>query len=227
MTKDQLKCLIFLKVLLSPCDSETRARLLSKIEQDLDCTLQTLTAECQRLKNPMHDSVIVEQPSSSFVVTNFHAVTRTRSMSPQTPQNSTFRKPPSACWQCGNYHFFRVCPFTKHLCQKFHKPGYKEDYCSTGQPPKSSTGDRKKTRSKRPSSVSGLKSHRILVRFQTQFEARRKPLTTNGKLVRLQFDTASDISLTAAHLADNCTASNNYIGQKGYAFFWRIPLADG
>ncbi|VDN14828.1 unnamed protein product [Dibothriocephalus latus] len=45
--KVQFKCFIFVSALRSPCDAETRARLLYKIEQDPDSTLQTLTAECQ------------------------------------------------------------------------------------------------------------------------------------------------------------------------------------
>ncbi|VDK77953.1 unnamed protein product [Dibothriocephalus latus] len=82
----------------SPRDAETRTRPLSKIEQDPDSILQTLTAECQRLKNLNHDSAIVEQPSASFAATSVLAITYTKSMSPKKPRNSTFRKPPSACW---------------------------------------------------------------------------------------------------------------------------------
>ncbi|VDN32238.1 unnamed protein product [Dibothriocephalus latus] len=82
MTEDQFKCLIFVSARQLPRDPETRTRLLSKIEQDPDPTLQTLTAECQRFENLKHNSAIVEQSSSSFAV---HAVTRTKSMSPQKP----------------------------------------------------------------------------------------------------------------------------------------------
>ncbi|VDL98112.1 unnamed protein product [Schistocephalus solidus] len=51
MTEDQFKCLVFVCALQAPCDTETRTRLLSKIEQDPDSTLQTLTAERQRIKH--------------------------------------------------------------------------------------------------------------------------------------------------------------------------------
>ncbi|VDL92077.1 unnamed protein product [Schistocephalus solidus] len=72
MTKDEFKCLIFVCALQSPRDAEIRTRLLNKIEQDPDSTLQALTAECQWLKNLKHDSTMVEQPSSSLVITSKH-----------------------------------------------------------------------------------------------------------------------------------------------------------
>ncbi|VDN11136.1 unnamed protein product [Dibothriocephalus latus] len=82
LTDDQFKCLIFVSALQSPRDAEIWTRLLSTIEQDPKSTLQTLTAECQRLKNLKHDSAIIEKPSSSFAATNVHTVTRTKSVSP-------------------------------------------------------------------------------------------------------------------------------------------------
>ncbi|VDN14998.1 unnamed protein product [Dibothriocephalus latus] len=126
--------------------------------KDPKSTLQTLTAERQRLKNIKHDSAIVERPSFSFAATSIHAVTRTKSTSPQKSQDPAPRKPPSACWQCGDWHFARFCPFEKH-------------------------------------------SNSILATFQTEFEARRKYLTVtiNGKPVRLELDTATDISLITKH----------------------------
>ncbi|VDN42696.1 unnamed protein product [Dibothriocephalus latus] len=76
--------------------------MLSETEQFPKSTLQKLTAECQRLKNLQRDSATVEQPSSSFAANNVQAVTHTKLMSPQKSQDPTFRKPPSACWQCGD-----------------------------------------------------------------------------------------------------------------------------
>ncbi|VDL93449.1 unnamed protein product [Schistocephalus solidus] len=120
MVEDQFKYLNFGCTLLSPRNAEIRTHLLSKIEQDPDTTLQTLTAECQRLKNLQHDSAIVEQPSSSLAATSGHAITHTKSMSLHKSQDSTPRKPSTACW-----HFVRFCPFKKHVPQKAHKRGNK------------------------------------------------------------------------------------------------------
>ncbi|VDL97903.1 unnamed protein product [Schistocephalus solidus] len=75
MTENQFKCLIFVCAHQSPRDAQIRTRLLSKIEQDPDSTLQTLTAEFWRLKNLKHAFAIVEQPSSSLAATNVYAVT--------------------------------------------------------------------------------------------------------------------------------------------------------
>uniref|UniRef100_A0A0X3PM21 Uncharacterized protein n=1 Tax=Schistocephalus solidus TaxID=70667 RepID=A0A0X3PM21_SCHSO len=105
MTKDEFKCLIFVCALQSPRDAEIRTRLLNKIKQDPDSTLQALTAECQWLKNLKHDSTMVEQPSSSLVITSVYTVTHTKSMSPHKPQDSTTRKTPTACCQCGAWAF--------------------------------------------------------------------------------------------------------------------------
>ncbi|VDN37433.1 unnamed protein product [Dibothriocephalus latus] len=208
-TDDQFKCLIFMSALQAPRDAEIRTRLLSKIEQDLDSTLQTLTAECQQLKNLKHDSAIVEQPSSSFAAANVHAVIRTKSISPQKSQDPTPRKPPSACWQCGDWHFARFCPFKKPVCHKCHKRGHKEDHCPAGQPLKSKAGNRKAGSSKRPSSYCGLKSNSIQATFQTEISygyhqwQSCTPLAGHGIRHQPHLQT---------HLADDWTASDDHIG---------------
>ncbi|VDM04926.1 unnamed protein product [Schistocephalus solidus] len=79
MTEDQFKCLIFVGTLQSLHDAETRNRLLSKIELDPDSTLQTLTAEWQRIKNLKQDSAIVKQPSSPIAAISVYAITHTNS----------------------------------------------------------------------------------------------------------------------------------------------------
>ncbi|VDK72673.1 unnamed protein product [Dibothriocephalus latus] len=63
----------------APRDAETRTCLFSKMEQDPYSKLQTLTAECRRLKNLKHDYAIVEQPSSSSAINSVQAVTRASS----------------------------------------------------------------------------------------------------------------------------------------------------
>uniref|UniRef100_A0A183T0P9 Leucine rich repeat protein n=1 Tax=Schistocephalus solidus TaxID=70667 RepID=A0A183T0P9_SCHSO len=85
------------KFLKSPRNAEIRTRLLSKIEQDPDTTLQTLTAKCQWLKNQKNDSAIVEQPSSSLAAISVRAFPHTMSMSLHKSKDSTTRKPQTAC----------------------------------------------------------------------------------------------------------------------------------
>ncbi|VDL89495.1 unnamed protein product [Schistocephalus solidus] len=188
--------------LQSPNNAETRTRLLSKIEQDPDSTLQTWTVECQRLKNLKHDFVIVEQSSSSLAATSVHAITHTKSMSLHMSQDSISKNPPKACWQCRNWHFVRFCPFKKHGCQKCPKRGHKEDYCRPGQPSKSKVCNRRRRRLKYSSVHSGSESHSILAACKTEVEARRKYATVIiiGKAVRFQLDTASDIKLISKRI---------------------------
>nr|VZI31822.1 unnamed protein product [Spirometra erinaceieuropaei] len=58
LTEDQFKCLIFICGLQSPKDADIRTRLLSKVQQNNSTTLQELAAECQTLINLKHDSSI-------------------------------------------------------------------------------------------------------------------------------------------------------------------------
>ncbi|CAI2737860.1 unnamed protein product, partial [Dicrocoelium dendriticum] len=61
MTETQFKCLMFICGLQSPSDADIRTRLLTRLEQDPDITLQKMAEECQRLINLKHDSRMVEQ----------------------------------------------------------------------------------------------------------------------------------------------------------------------
>ena len=48
-------------------DADIRTRILSKIEQNPDVTLQQVAVECQRLVNLKHDSTMVQQSTASAV----------------------------------------------------------------------------------------------------------------------------------------------------------------
>ncbi|VDN11202.1 unnamed protein product [Dibothriocephalus latus] len=176
-------------------------KLVKNETDDLLTLASTVNREFERFKlRELTDDqfkCLIFQLSSSFAANSVQAVTRMKSTSPQKLQDPTLRKPPLACWQCGDWNFVRFCPLKKHVCYKCHKRGHKEDHCPAGQSLKSRADGRKAKRSNCPSSYSGLTSHSILAGFKTEFEARRKYLTVtiNGKSVRLQFDTASDISL--------------------------------
>ena len=61
ISDEQFKSLIFACGLRSTSDRDVRTRILSKIEQNSDITLQQVTEECQRLVNLKHDSDMVQQ----------------------------------------------------------------------------------------------------------------------------------------------------------------------
>ncbi|XP_055634140.1 uncharacterized protein K02A2.6-like [Toxorhynchites rutilus septentrionalis] len=65
LSEEQFKVLIFVCGLTSETDAEIRTRLLARIEEKSDITLELLSAECQRLLNLRHDTAMIEDTSSS------------------------------------------------------------------------------------------------------------------------------------------------------------------
>ena len=187
MTDDQFKCLIFICGLQSAQDSDIRTRLLNRLEQDPDLTLQAVTTECQRLVNLKHDTAMIERRSPSEV----HAVSQTVSKEVKKTDSSKKRKPPTPCWHCGEWHYARYCRFKRHQCSKCSKRGHKEECCTsqnTPSPKKRSSSRRFKTQNR---------SKAILSTCKVVPQVRRKyvSVSINGSRVRLQLDTASDITL--------------------------------
>ena len=54
-----------MRVIQSPNEADIRARLLGKIEENPEITLQNSTAECQRLSNRKKDSSMVQNVEKS------------------------------------------------------------------------------------------------------------------------------------------------------------------
>ncbi|RTG83561.1 uncharacterized protein DC041_0006097 [Schistosoma bovis] len=71
LTSDQIKCLLFISGLNFPVDADLRMKLLSCMEHDDEMTLQTVTAECQRLINLKQDTAMLETKN---VVPSNHSV---------------------------------------------------------------------------------------------------------------------------------------------------------
>ncbi|CAH8468203.1 unnamed protein product [Schistosoma rodhaini] len=191
LTEDQFKCLVFIKALQSPQDAEVRTRLLIRLDQDPNVTLKTLTDECKRLQNIRHDNQLIEQVNSNLTCSSVNAVTRLKSQKP----NKTHNKPTDACWLCGDWHYVRFCPFKKYKCQVCNRRGHKEGHC----PPNRTSQPKKYKRPPRVVKSAESKSLSLVAAFQTDYDIRRKYVTIqiNGIAVRLQIDTASDITLVS------------------------------
>ncbi|CAH8515513.1 unnamed protein product [Schistosoma bovis] len=188
MTEDQFKCLVFFCSLQSPEDADIRTRILSKIEQCPNMTLQEVTAECQRLVNLKHDTSMVENNGQLPYV---RAVSR-KNDSCSRKASHTDNQPSSPCWSCGGWHYKRFCPYKEHCCSKCHRKGHKENCC------------RKRTHKRhslKPYSKKyrfSARTNKILVSHNRARICRQRKyvnLDINKKRARLQLDTASDITL--------------------------------
>ncbi|CAH8637872.1 unnamed protein product [Schistosoma rodhaini] len=186
MTEDQFKCLVFVCSLQSSEDADIRTRILSKIEQCPNITLQEVTTECQHLVNLKHDTSMVENNGRLPYV---QAVSGKKDSYMQK-QNTTIKKPPSACWFCGELHYKRFCPYKNYRCTRCQLKGHKETCCKKKMHRRSSSVHYR--RRKNCSST-----NRIMVAHTRTEHNRRKYVTLeiNGRRARLQLDTASDISL--------------------------------
>ncbi|CAH8614326.1 unnamed protein product [Dicrocoelium dendriticum] len=191
LTDDQFKCLIFVSALQSPSDTEIRTRLLAKLEQDPDLTLKALVSECKRLLTLKHDTAMVERSGLASPDT-VQLVKKTRTGNASRPFKRPTKKPPTACWSCGEWHFARFCPFKHHICRTCHKRGHKEECCSQVRSKKVQKSHRR-VNSRR----GGAESLSIVAAFQSECKPRRRFITVliNGIPTKLQFDTASDITI--------------------------------
>nr|VZI38168.1 unnamed protein product [Spirometra erinaceieuropaei] len=172
VTEDQFKCLIFICGLQSPMNADIRTRLLSKVQQNNSTTLQELAAECQTLINLKHDSAMIQNPASSFSVQIASCYTTQASVQVEISAISL-----SALWRVAfppGLHFPPASLPKLHRFRPKRKP--------------------------KPQSVGNSIS--LLAAFQLNASGRRKfvDVLLNGHAVRLQLDTASDITIISERL---------------------------
>lgn len=188
LTSDQFKCLVFICGLSTGIDSDIRTRLLSKLETDTAVTLQSLTTEANRLKTLKHDTKMIETQSSSSAVQWINKDSK--------PQQQTPSKPSRSCWLCGEMHFVRFCKYKTHKCKQCSSIGHKEGFCESSKPKSSSkpsTSNHKPQHHKH----NNRKTNSLFLVSKVDYETRRKfaTIVINEIPIRLQIDTASDISI--------------------------------
>ncbi|CAH8623684.1 unnamed protein product, partial [Dicrocoelium dendriticum] len=180
MTETQFKCLMFICGLQSPPDADLCTRLLTRLEQDPGITLQKMAEECQRLLNLKHDSRMVEQLQINMA-----------DVRPVRAYKQEFKKPPTACWNCGAWHYASQCTFRRHRCNQCQRFGYKDGFC---KPRNSTIADNSNKRFPKPPQKA---SRSIVASYQVNATSRRRYLTVsvNGYPATLQVDTGSDITI--------------------------------
>ncbi|CAH8506937.1 unnamed protein product [Schistosoma turkestanicum] len=203
LTDDQFKSLIFICSLQSPKFSDIRTRLLNRLEQDPTLTLDAIADEYQRITNLQCDTTLVQSGSQGgyevHVVQQQNKSSRSKTFgrsnasSDSNHSKSAHKKPPSPCWHCGDWHYVKFCPFKHHVCNRCQKIGHKSGFCQSTQ-----FIFRRNSQSQRRYPRKPLAASRSLAAvFHTDASTRRKFLTLsiNGQLVRMQLDTASDITI--------------------------------
>ncbi|CAH8609833.1 unnamed protein product [Dicrocoelium dendriticum] len=194
MTADQFKSLIFVCSLQSHADADIRTRILHKLEQEPQLTLQDITTECQRLINLKHDTKMVETADHKTEPQICRTAIRRQGMN----RTGSTQKPPTACWNCGAWHFVRDCTYKTHQCQKCRRIGHKETHCRVVNnfrrsfPPKMRVNP-----NFRRANFHGPAAKIILAAFRTELARKRKYVSVkvNGVPIMLQLDTASDITI--------------------------------
>ncbi|XP_039449423.1 uncharacterized protein K02A2.6-like [Culex pipiens pallens] len=197
LTQDEFKCLVYVCGLKSGSDAGIRTRLLSKIEENTNVTLQQLSDECQRLLNLQHDNAMIETPSTSDVNKVEQRFERNKSNRRDRDQQpyaagKSKSKPPRPCWFCGAEHYVRDCTFRNHKCADCGVTGHREGYCSSAKPLKPF---------KRGGPRDSVSSNVVVINECTVQKRRRfVSVDFGGTLIRLQLDTASDITVISKEL---------------------------
>lgn len=192
LSEDQFKCLVFVCGLKAERDSEIRTRLLSRIEEKQDVSLEQISDECQRILNIKHDTAMIESsPSAAAVQAVKHNQQlgkrhfRPHKYASSRPVKQQGKSPGSPCWNCGSMHYSRDCHFSKHRCKDCGQFGHKDGYCSSA---------RKASRPGKQKSWRPMETKSVVVR-NVRKKRRFVQAQVNGRQVAFQLDTASDISL--------------------------------
>jgi hypothetical protein len=136
LTKEQFDALILLSALKSPADEPLRARILQKINQDVDqVRFDDIIADCVDFLNTKFDCRFFAKENVQLNAVQMspqerrhrrkHPPSQKRQPSKPKLQND----PPSPCFRYGDLHRCRDCPHLKHQCSKCKRTGHLERQC--------------------------------------------------------------------------------------------------
>lgn len=190
LKEDQFKCLIFVCGLKGPKDSDIRMRLLSKINETQDISLEKVVDECKSLINLKKDSVLIGNQSSSTTSFASNAV-RT---DPKQKYKGRFddqkqvSAPKSPCWACGGMHFSSDCKFKEHKCRDCGKVGHREGYCAC-------FSAKSRLNPKKQNPKKNQRSSKSVIVGNVKQGRRYARVSINGVPLELQLDSGSDITI--------------------------------
>ncbi|XP_055584759.1 uncharacterized protein K02A2.6-like [Uranotaenia lowii] len=197
LSEDEFKCSMFVCGLKSDSDGEIRTRLLSRIGDNSLVKLEQISDECQKVMSIKHDTAMIATQSVSTKVVNRKQTLnkwpeRQKKNNPEGEMSKNYNRhqnknnksgPFSPCWCCGAMHYARDCTYRNHRCKACGGYGHKDGYCASA---KKTNSDKRKLPSAATKSVQvkSVKQQRKYVTVQIL-----------GTPVKLQLDTASDISV--------------------------------
>lgn len=188
LTEEQFKCLIFVCGLKSNHDAEIRMRLINKLNEGADLTLQQVVEQCNSLVNLKQDTVLVEHPSNINYVAHNQRSSKPRSGSNDQDNGEL---PPAPCWACGRMHFIKECEFCDHKCRECGKIGHREGYCNCFASKSSADGKASAKKKQRQQST------RMVVVNKVDEGRKYVGVRINNVPLRLQLDTGSEVSIIA------------------------------
>ena len=125
ITDELFKCLIFACGSRSAGDKDVRTRILSKIEQNPDFTLQQVVEECYSWWTL---SIIQIWYNSQYL--RHHLWSTPLKYSSTVSLSSTQKKPLSTCWNYGGWHFAWKYLFKMQYCCKCNQERHKGGFCT-------------------------------------------------------------------------------------------------
>ncbi|XP_065080284.1 uncharacterized protein LOC135703109 [Ochlerotatus camptorhynchus] len=192
LKEDQFKSLIFVCGLRSSKYADIRMRLLSKINETQDITLEKIVEECKSMINLKKDTSLMGSHFASA------AGTVASQLFEQVPHDNRHKKkfggnksdtPKTPCWSCGGMHFSSQCSFKTHKSRDCGRTGHKEGYCSCFASKPSSKSFKGKQKNK------NHHASRIVTVKNVMHSRRYVETAINGVPVEMQLDSSSDITI--------------------------------
>ncbi|XP_054746169.1 uncharacterized protein K02A2.6-like [Anastrepha obliqua] len=204
LSADQFKCLIYVFGLQAHTEADIRIKILAKLEEDSQQTLNSLVSHAQKFINLKKDTAIVEE-TKAVIANAIHANTcQSKNDATKNSKTNKAKIPKTPCWNCGDMHYAKYCTYHNQKCNKCNKYGHKEGYCNSYSASKSKSTKPQRHKQQQTSN----KGHNSCLQVNSITHVNRRKYTTVSIKpietatssfpscdVRMQVDTASDVSL--------------------------------